>query len=321
MFLFSIPIDKEPRMRTLFAILTVLAVASASAAGPATPVAVPRAVVADPPRDARHPAHNRQLLIASHGEGMNALFLLAAGARPKPTMLLLHGLPGNEQNLDLAQAARRGGWNVLTLHYRGSWGSPGRFSLAGAGADAEAAMAFLRQPDNASQYGIDTDRIVIAGHSMGGFFAARYAATHDDVAGAILLDPWNIGATGKQVLASPETRQDAIAGLGEDFGNSLAGTGAAALMAEVERHAKDWDLVDDAPKLARKPLLVVDAKFGMAEELAPLVAAIKGRKGAQVQALTLPSDHSFADHRIALAGAVVNWLDARRTARPAARSR
>jgi hypothetical protein len=85
-------------------------------------------------------------------------------------------------------------------------------------------------------------------------------------------------------------------------------------MAEVERHAKDWDLVDDAPMLARKPLLVVDAKFGLADELVPLVAAIKGRNGAPVQVLTLPSDHSFADHRIALAGAVVNWLDARRTA-------
>ena len=35
-------------------------------------------------------------------------------------MILFHGLPGNEQNLDLAQAIRRANWNVLTLHYRGS---------------------------------------------------------------------------------------------------------------------------------------------------------------------------------------------------------
>ena len=66
--------------------------------------AVPRAVIADPARDAAHPARNRQALILSHGDGMNALFMLAAGAGPKPTLLLLHGLPGNEQNLDLALA-------------------------------------------------------------------------------------------------------------------------------------------------------------------------------------------------------------------------
>lgn len=45
---------------------------------------------------------------------------MAAGAGPHPTVLLLHGLPGNEQNVDLAQSIRRAGWNVLTLHYRGS---------------------------------------------------------------------------------------------------------------------------------------------------------------------------------------------------------
>jgi pimeloyl-ACP methyl ester carboxylesterase len=273
---------------------------------------VPRAVTADPPRDAAHPARNRQVLVLSHGDGMNALFMLAAGAGPKPTMVLLHGLPGNEQNLDLAQAVRRAGWNVLTLHYRGSWGSPGRFTLAGAGEDVEAVMAFLQQPDTVAQFGIDPQRIVIAGHSMGGFFAARYAATHDDVAGVVLLDPWNIGATGKHVAAHPETRQDAIADLGDDFGNSLAGTDAARLVAEAERHAQDWDLLDTAPALARKPVLIVAAEHGNAAQVAPLAAAFRGQRGAQVQAVTLPSDHAFADKRIGLASITVDWLAARR---------
>jgi len=227
-------------------------------------------------------------------------------------MVLLHGLPGNEQNLDLAQAVRRAGWNVLTLHYRGSWGSPGRFSLAGAGEDVEAAMAYLRQPDTVAQYGVDLRRIVVAGHSMGGFFAARYAATHDGVAGVVLLDPWNIGATGKDVAAHPETRQDAIADLGDDFGNSLAGTDAAALMAEAERHARDWDLLGTAPALAGKPVLIVGAEHGNAGQVLPLAAALGAQRGAQVRAVTLPSDHAFADQRIGLAGIVVDWLAARR---------
>ena len=273
---------------------------------------IPRADIADPPRDAAHPARNRQVLILSHGDGMNALFMLAAGAGPKPTMVLLHGLPGNEQNLDLAQAVRRAGWNVLTLHYRGSWGSPGRFTLAGAGEDVDAALAFLRQPDTVAQYGIDPRRIVIAGHSLGGFLAARYAAAHDDVAGVVLLDPWNVGATGKHVAAHPETRQDAIADLGDDFGNSLAGTDAARLMAEVERHARDWDLLDTVPALAGKPVLIVAAEHGNAAQVAPLAAALKASRGAQVQAVTLPSDHAFADKRIGLAAVTVDWLAARR---------
>jgi len=280
----------------------------------AAPVAVPRAVVADPARDPAYPAVNRQTVILSHGEGMNALFLLASGPGPKPTMLLLHGLPGNEQNLDLAQAARRAGWNVLTMHYRGSWGSPGFFTLAGAEQDVDAAMAYLAQPENVKRFHIDPRRIVIAGHSMGGFFAARYAARHDDVAGALLIDPWNIGATGKGVVAKPETRQDVVAAMGDDFGNSLPGTDAARLMTEVERHAQDWDLAGDAPGLAAKPVLIVSAAYGLADQAASVAAAIKARGARQFALQTLPTDHSFADHRIALAAAAVDWLNARAAA-------
>jgi pimeloyl-ACP methyl ester carboxylesterase len=297
----------RPHLAFPLASLVMIAAAATVAAAPAV-APVPRAVIADPARDAKYPARNRQLLILSHGEGMNALLMQAAGAGPKPTMLLLHGLPGNEQNLDLAQAVRRAGWNVLTLHYRGSWGSPGRFSLAGAFDDTEVAMAYLTQPENARELNIDTHRIVIAGHSMGGFLAARHAAGHDDVAGVVLLDPWNAGATGKTVLAKPEGRQDAIASMGEDFGNSLAGTDAATLMAEVERHAGGWDLADSMARLARKPLLIVDAQYGNAQQVAPLAAAARAR-GGPVTAVTLASDHGFADHRIALAAVTVRWLE------------
>ena len=134
------------------------------------------AAVTDPAPDAAHPTRNQQVLVPSHGVGMNGLFLLASGDGPKPTVVLLHGLPGNERNLDLAQAMRRAGWNVLTFTYRGAWGSPGQFSIAHAVEDADAALDFVRTPEVATKYGIDRNAVVIAGHSMGGFAAARAAA-------------------------------------------------------------------------------------------------------------------------------------------------
>ena len=83
--------------------------------------------------------------IPSHGFNLNALLYSAAGAGPHPTVLLLHRLPSNEQNLDLAQSMRRAGWNVVTLHYRGSWGTPGTFSFANRLEDAAAALAWLSE--------------------------------------------------------------------------------------------------------------------------------------------------------------------------------
>ena len=299
---------------TLAAALLLSSFAALAAAAP-----VPRAVVTDNARDAGHPAANRQLLIPSGGAGMNALFFLAAGAGPKPTLLLLHGLPGNEQNLDLAQAIRRAGWNVLTMHYRGSWGSPGTFSIAGAVEDAEAAMAFLRLPENAAKYGIDPRRILVGGHSMGGFAAARYAAAHQDVAGVVLIDAWNVGADGKELHAHPEMRAAAVAGLGDDFGNSLAGTGAAQLAEEIERHAEDWDLLALAPALAAQPALVIGATYGGGAQNKALADAIRAQGKGKLSSMTLDSDHSFADHRIALSAAVVDWLQRQGKITPASR--
>ena len=85
----------------------ILALAILSMPASAAPYA--RTAIADPPRDAKFPTHNQQLLIPSHGVGMNALLFVASGKGPHRTVILMHGIPGNERNLDLAQAIRRAG--------------------------------------------------------------------------------------------------------------------------------------------------------------------------------------------------------------------
>ncbi|MDI1295754.1 MAG: alpha/beta fold hydrolase, partial [bacterium] len=161
------------------------------------------AVTSDPAADAAHPAGMSAFIIPAEGGAMNAVMYTAAGAGLHPTLLLLHGFPGNEQNLDLAQAARRAGWNVLTLHYRGSWGSPGVFSFSHASEDAWTALLFLQQSGTVAKYHIDTSAIVVAGHSMGGFMAADVAAADPHVAGLFLIDPWDPAQT-VAALATPQ---------------------------------------------------------------------------------------------------------------------
>jgi hypothetical protein len=94
------------------------------------PKDVAPAVYTDPVvGDARFGARNQVVKIPTQGVNINGLMLVAAGQGLHPTMVLLHDVPGNEKNLDLAQSVRSAGWNVLTLNYRGSWGSL-FFSLA-----------------------------------------------------------------------------------------------------------------------------------------------------------------------------------------------
>src|SRR5882672_9457606 len=134
-------------MRRAILLTAILALAALPAA--AQPANIPEAVYTDAAPDAGHPPRMEVLHIPSGGVLINGVAYLAGGAGPHPTVVLLHGLPGNEKNLDLAQAIRRAGWNVVTFNYRGSWGSPGTFSFEGNLADAKAALAFVRDPANA----------------------------------------------------------------------------------------------------------------------------------------------------------------------------
>jgi predicted alpha/beta-fold hydrolase len=86
--------------------------------------------ITDPPADKAHPAAMTVIHIPTHGLLINGVVYSPTGAGPHPTIIICHGLPGNEKNLDLAQALRRAGWNAVTFNYRGSWGSPGNFRFA-----------------------------------------------------------------------------------------------------------------------------------------------------------------------------------------------
>jgi pimeloyl-ACP methyl ester carboxylesterase len=269
---------------------------------------IPSSVVSDPAPDPVNPPRSAQVLVPSHGLGMNGLFYLTGGAGPHPTLVLLHGFPGNEQNLDLAQAVRRSGWNVLTLHYRGAWGSPGLFSIRHVLQDADAAVAFVRRPDIAGKFGIDTKRIVLGGHSMGGFAAAAHARIDADLLGVVLIDAWNVGATGDELSKVTGAQRAALA-LKEfdDLGNSLNGATPTSIAEEIVAHRADWNYLSWATVLTRRPLLVIGASQAGGKENRQLAEEVTSA-GGKVTAVTLPTDHSFQDHRIALAAEVTNWL-------------
>src|SRR5579862_8666179 len=63
-----------------------------------------RAVRHDPPAHEQPPASAEEIGIDSGGHRLNGLLYLPGGAGPHPVVIFLHGYPGNERNLDLAQA-------------------------------------------------------------------------------------------------------------------------------------------------------------------------------------------------------------------------
>ena len=292
-----------------YAVLIAFAFCSTLQAAPAD---LPSALYRDPPLDAALPASGHALQIASHGEAMNAMVYVPAGKGPHPVVLLLHGFPGNEQNLDLAQTMRRAGWAVVTFHYRGSWGSAGTFSFDGAVEDGGAAFDWVLDPANARRLRLDPQRVVVIGHSMGGYVAAQVCASHPTVRGCALIAPWDLSYDVRLVKDATAAERDRIAREQfDDIDGRIAGMTARQVVEVLATDGQRWRLAQAAPQIAKLPLLVVlasrDGEDCKALELLP---ALKAEQAKALRVVTIDSDHGFNDHRIALENTVLAWLAA-----------
>ncbi len=288
-------------MRSLLFLFAALVASPANAAP-----RVPAAIYIDPLRDPAHPARLEVLHIPSGTVKINGIAYLAVGAGPHPTLVICHGLPGNEKNIDLAQAVRRAGWNAILFNYRGSWGSPGSFRFAQNPEDAAAVLAYLRAPENAKALGIDTTRIVLAGHSMGGWVTAMTAGQDaglrgSGLAGAILISAANMG----QVARLPRA---ALVKEMESDKETLADTSAEAMADDLIANADAYDFRGRAPALATKPLLVLSSDDGLAPMTDALVLAVREAGGKEVTNVHVATDHSWSDRRIRLQTEVLLWL-------------
>lgn len=248
------------------------------------------------------------ILIPGRRGRLLSVLYTAAGEGLHPTVLLLHGIPGWERNLDLAQALRRAGFHVLVFHYSGSWGSDGTYSLAHVLEDSHTALDYLLRE---APFGVDRERIYVAGHSLGGFAAAHLLARRPEIRAGALLMPCDIGRLPVIAREDPAAFRT-IRQILEDSGPWLTGTSGEALWREAEAGSDTLRLESLAARLAEKPLLCIrgslDTDTPPEQHCDPLLHAISAAGGSRAEAVTFPTDHLASDHRLALAGAVTGFF-------------
>jgi pimeloyl-ACP methyl ester carboxylesterase len=268
------------------------------------------AITADPAPDKAAPPSMVQLAVPSHGERLLGVFYLAAGAGPHPTVIIMHGFPGYEQNLDIAQAIRRAGWNVMAVHYRGSWGMKGDFSFSHVIEDADAEVAFLRDPAVDAKYHVDPSRIVLVGHSMGGFAVASAAAHDPRVAGVVMISAWNIAGPYTDLSDDKEDAAAAkfVQGQTKNDLAPLEGCTAESLGREVFRERKTLNFLTFAQPLSTRPVLIVTSDDGLAKDSEKLFQALQANGDHGARIVHLATDHSYSGQRIALEQAVLQAL-------------
>jgi uncharacterized protein len=259
--------------------------------------------------DADHPPALQEVHFDSHGDRLNGIAYIANGPGPHPTVILLHGWPGNEKNLDLAQSLRANGWNVLFFHYRGAWGSAGTYTFTHVYEDAAAAVDYVRT--NAVTLRSNPERIVLVGHSMGGFAALMAAARDDRIVCAAALTPADLGAMADVIERDPASRKGIV-----DYADTLQmlqGFNGAGAVDEIMTNRKAFDLRALAPRLEGKSILVVgaDRDTDVPTDLfiRPLIEAYRANPAIRTEGVILSGDHSFSWSRGLLIQTVMHWAE------------
>jgi dienelactone hydrolase len=251
--------------------------------------------------------YSKELRFQSDGQWLPAIYYGAAGTGPHPTVILLHGYPGNEKNLDIAQGLRDAGFNVMFFHYRGAWGAQGEFSFMNAEADVQAAIHFLIQPANAQALRIDPAQLSLIGHSMGGHMAIAGISQNAAVRCAVAYDTANIGVTFSAGDAEREANWIA-------YGDSLfmlRGWSGEKSRAEVALHGDHLDLRNQVARIGGRPVLLVaaDSEVIPIDRIESLVASLN-KASVPVTYRVVEDDHSFNNNRQPLLDLTREFLDA-----------
>ncbi|HOM43694.1 MAG TPA: alpha/beta fold hydrolase [Bacillota bacterium] len=258
------------------------------------------------------PPDSMAVVINSSGKNLYGVLYTAAGMGPHPAMILLHGFPGTERNLDMAHAFRRAGWNTLVFHYRGSWGSEGCFSFQNVLDDVKAAIEFVKSEESARKYRIDRDNTVLVGHSMGGFAALLTAAEYSDIKACVAIAPFDFGAIGESSEGDDKALRF-LQGMFRECIVPLKGTAVEELINEATVNGDKWSFINNAEKLAGHKLLLIAAKkdnLSIPElHYYPLVNKMLMYNTENFEYKMIDSDHSFQDKRILLTEIIEGWLE------------
>ncbi len=258
-------------------------------------------VLKDVQWDKDAPAGAAELFIPSGNSLMAAYMYKPNGAKKHPTLVLLHGYPGNEKNLDLAQVVRAHGWNVIYFDYRGSWGSEGQFSFTNCVEDAVNVVAFCKKYSDSLH--IDTSNIVLFGHSMGAWVCLKALTQLPGIKKGFALSTWDIYSDLKKVPA--EQLKTIVNDPKYGLKTFVLNTPVEDIFKPVIQNLSYYNIANDSSALAGKQIIMLDEH----NRNAALAGTLKNNNHNYFDYKVWQTDHPFTNKRISLINKVLAFLE------------
>ena len=247
--------------------------------------------------DEFYPAEQVELQIKSGGSTMYGFAYTANGKGPHPTVVMLHGLPGHERGLDLAQSMRRAGYNIVYFNYRGAWGSKGTFGFQNAINDAGVVVDYLIDSLNRETLRVDTSKIAFAGHGVGAGIA-MLAGLKDSrvksVIGVSVFNPYTL-LQGDHAAGNLIGLKEYLLTLG------MLNTDPNKFLDDILDKLDAYNIELQVSK-STKPVLVIDEHINNT-----YFSKYNPRESFDYK--IWDTDHAFTNRRIALTKEIINWLD------------
>jgi pimeloyl-ACP methyl ester carboxylesterase len=274
-----------------------------------------------------HPSTRVEIIINRDGTDLKGIFYVSGDSGILPTVVLLHGFPGNETDvLDLGKRLSKFGYNTFTFNYSGTHHSEGEFNFENSQNDIEAAFAFLYQPETLKKFRIDTTRIILGGYSFGGGMALTYAANHPTIMEVFSIAGNDHGAAIREYQLNPERRR-----MLDDIFNELknrtefvrfgpGGTPDEMVKMKLIDSNPSYDLIYCAPLLASRDILLIggwdDHNVSIEDRILPLYRALITAKAQKVRIRAVQDNHSFRNSREELARIIMDWLVSNKSENP-----
>ena len=282
-------------LRLIFSAITLFTVTNASAQSDSI-------VLKDLQWDKTYPAGSTELFITSANKQLAGMIYRPNGNKKHPTLLLLHGFPGNERNLDLAQVVRAHEWNVIYFNYRGSWGSQGKFSFKNCVEDVGNVVAFCNKYQDSLK--IDTSNIVLFGHSMGGWVCLKALEQLPQIKKGFALSTWNIYNDLKNFKSEKQLIE--LAKNPTIFTNYFVlNSTTVDILLPAFKEISYYKLVISAKSSNDKQIIILD-EYERNKEIAD---SIEEKHLSFFNYQVWETDHGFTNKRVSLMNKLISLLD------------